>query len=97
MTMSPQVVLKTIELRSPALQADKISEQILINLFVTRIHKSLEVIARIDRMLTANVKSGHDPARWGEYTYLPNLALLTAFLAIYNKIVLTGSHKTRSF
>ena len=40
------------------------------NLFVTRIHKSLEVIARIDRMLTADVGQGHGPVRWGEHTYL---------------------------
>ena len=56
--MTPQVGLKTTELRSPALQTEKISEQILINLFVTRIHKSLEVIASIDRTLTTDIKSG---------------------------------------
>ena len=69
MNMTSQVVLKTTELRSPALQADIISEQILINLFVARIHKSLEVIARIDRMLTADVKSSW-PSEVG-WTYIP--------------------------
>lgn len=59
MNMTPQVVWKT-----------KISEQILISLFVTRIHKSLEVTARMDRMLTTDGMSGHGPACWGEHTCL---------------------------
>lgn len=61
---------------TPQVWRTKIPQQILISLFVTRIHKSLEVIARIDRMLTADAGQGHGPARWGGHTYLTLSILL---------------------